>query len=84
MKDYGRVQGSKEAAQPLVISKDTVYVHTNIKEIYIEEFDTTLYEYDEIQYEKDEYIKLMAEKNEELETKLLKTQSALVEIYELM
>lgn len=84
MKDYGRVQGSKESSQPLIIGKDTVYVHSNVKEIYLKEFDCTLYEYDEIQYEKDEYIKLMAEKNEELEAKLLKTQSALVEIYELM
>lgn len=84
MKDYGRVQGSKEAAQQLVIGKDTVYVHTNIKEIYIEEFATTLYEYDEIQYEKDEYIKLMAEKNTELESRLLQAQTAIVSIYELL
>lgn len=84
MKDYGRVQGSKESSQSLIIGKDTVYVHSNVKEIRLEEFDCTIYEYDEIQYEKDEYIKLMAEKNEELEAKLLKTQSALVEIYELI
>lgn len=84
MKNYGRIQGSKEAAQPLIIGKDTVYVHSNITEIYIVEFDTTLYEYDEIQYEKDEYIKLMADKNTELESRLLTAQMAIVSIYELL
>lgn len=60
MKDMGIVQGSAAMAKPLIIGKDTVYVHTNIKPIEDEE---GLFEYHEIQYEKDEYIKLMAEQS---------------------
>ena len=63
MKDMGIVRGSAAQAKPLIIGKDTVYVHTNIKPVEDEE---GLFEYHEIQYEKDEYIKLMAEQNETL------------------
>ena len=60
MKDMGIVQGSAAMAKPLIIGKDTVYVHANIKPVEDEE---GLFEYHEIQYEKDEYIKLMAEQS---------------------
>ena len=60
MKDMGIVRGSAAQAKPLIIGKDTVYVHTNIKPVEDEE---GLFEYHEIQYEKDEYIKLMAEQS---------------------
>jgi len=61
MKDMGIVRGSAAQAKPLIIGKDTVYVHTNIKPVEDEE---GVFEYYEIQYEKDEYIRLMAEQNE--------------------
>lgn len=51
MKDYGIVQGSAAQAKPLVINVDTVYVHTDIKDL-----GNGLFEYHEIQYTKDEYI----------------------------
>jgi hypothetical protein len=60
MKDMGIVRGSAAQAEPLIIGKDTVYVHSNIKPVEDEE---GLFEYHEIQYEKDEYIKLMAEQS---------------------
>lgn len=60
MKDMGIVQGSASQAVPLIIGKDTVYVHTDITPVEDEE---GLFEYHEIQYEKDEYIKLMAEQS---------------------
>ena len=60
MKDMGIVQGSAAMAKPLIIGKDTVYVHSNIKPVEDEE---GLFEYYEIQYDKDEYIKLMAEQS---------------------
>ena len=60
MKDMGIVRGSAAQAKPLVVGKDTVYAHTNIKPVEDEE---GLFEYHEIQYEKDEYIKLMAEQS---------------------
>ena len=59
MKDMGIVFGSAEQAVPLVIGKDTVYVHTNIHTVDINNLDGSTYqeyEYDEIQYDKDEYI----------------------------
>ena len=61
MKDMGIVRGSAAQAEPLIIGKDTVYVHTNIKPVEDEE---GVFEYYEIQYEKDEYIKMLAEQNE--------------------
>lgn len=59
MKDYGRVRGSKEQAKPLIIGKDTVYIHTDIVDIEDDQC-----EYNEVQYGKDEFIKMMAEKAE--------------------
>ena len=38
--------------------------------------------YDEVQYTKDEYIQMIAEKNETLERDLTDTQLAIAEIYE--
>lgn len=69
MIDVGYVTGSKAQAEPLIIGKDTVYVHTEIKKIVNDNnaFDSDLYRYREIQYEKDEYIKLIADKNANLE-----------------
>jgi len=60
MKDMGIIQGSAAQAVPLIIGKDTVYVHTDITPVEGEE---GLFQYHEIQYEKDEYIKLMAEQS---------------------
>lgn len=79
MKDMGMIQGSGAQAKELIVNKDTVYVHTDITKVEEEE---NLYEYHEIQYDKDEYIKLMSEKNKELEEQVINTQMALCEIYE--
>ena len=89
MKKVGRIRGSADQALPLIVGKDTVYVHTNIEKVE-DEADANggkmenLFEYDEIQYGKDEYIKLLSEKNESLENSLTETQLALCEVYELM
>lgn len=82
MKDFGIVQGSKEQAREIVIGKDTVYVHSDIKEVKTEDAGT-LYEYHEVQYAKDEYIELMAEANKDLEEQVTNAQLALAEIYEM-
>lgn len=84
MKEIKNVQGSSEQAQPLIVGKTTVYVHSNIaqaKDIDGNIIDD-LYVYDEIQYTKDEYIKIISEKNETLESELTETQLALCDIYE--
>lgn len=54
------VIGSKEASKELIIGKDTVYIHTNIRP-YVDENDdkeekSELYIYDEVQMSKDEYL----------------------------
>lgn len=53
------VQGSKESAQELIIGKDTVYIHSNIRKMEkIDELNKNedMYIYDEIQMSKDEYL----------------------------
>lgn len=57
MKDMGVVQGHKSQAVPLIVSVDTVYVHTDIK-LIDEEYE--IYEYKEVQYTLQEYTELMA------------------------
>lgn len=84
MKEIKNVQGSSQQAQPLIVGKTTVYVHTNIVQAKDEDGNIIddLYVYDEVQYTKDEYIKIISEKNETLESELTETQLALCDIYE--
>ncbi len=83
MKNIGIVHGNIEQARPLVIGKDTVYVHTDITPVEIDgEIVEGLFSYNEVQYGKDEYIELMAERNEMLGRDITDTQLALCEIYE--
>lgn len=62
----GKVQGSPEQAKELVIGKDIVYVHTNIVKVTKPDekgIVPDLYEYEEVQYDKDEYIDLVIAEN---------------------
>lgn len=69
MKDFGIVFGDAEQAVPLVVGKEKVYVHTDIQPNT--ETDPVTgevrsdFRYHEVQYDKDEYIRLMAEQTEE-------------------
>lgn len=87
MRDMGTVYGSREAAVPLVIGYDTVYVHTDIQE-YQETMEggevMTDYKYHEIQYTKDEYLKIQADKQSKLEENITNVQGAILELYESM
>lgn len=85
MENMGIVYGDIVQAKPLIIGKDTVYIHTNIKPLekngkIVENF----FVYDEIQYTKDEYLQLMVEENEKLNKELIDTQLALCEVYEML
>ena len=57
------VIGSKDSSKELIIGKDTVYIHTNIRP-YEDENETDkeeksdLYIYDEVQMSKDEYLEM--------------------------
>ena len=83
MIEVGIVHGSKEQSKELIIGADTVYVHSNIKPIETED-GSEIYEYNETQYTKDEYIHLLAEKNTSLEKEITSTQLALCDVYELL
>ena len=87
MKDMGTIQGSLQQAQPLIVGTDTVYVHTDIVPITTDQEGKPvegLFQYHEVQYDKDEYIKVMSEKNSELENQWTDTQLALCDVYELI
>lgn len=68
MKELKDVVGSKESAKELIIGKDTVYIHTNIRKYESKEKEFKdngdLYIYDEIQMTKDEYLESLQEKVE--------------------
>ena len=87
MIDCGYVAGSKEQAVELVVGIDTVYVHDDIQLLKKEDEQgnpVEVYQYHEVQYDKDEYIKVMSEKNSELENQLTDAQLALCDVYELI
>jgi hypothetical protein len=70
MTNYGIVKSTVKP-EPMVIDENSVWIYKNIRLVDGE------WEYEMIQYNKDEYIKL-------LDTQLTDTQLALVEIYERM
>ena len=80
MIDKGIVQGSESQAKTLIVGVDTVYVHTNITKVETDAEGKAvegLYQYNEVQYDKDEYIQFMSEKNTALEEQIESTQEAL-------
>jgi len=85
MKDMGIIQGSAAQGVPLIIGKDTVYEHTEIEQVIEDNEGNTvdnLFKFHEIQYSKDEYIKIITERNKNVETQLTDVQLALIELYE--
>lgn len=80
MKSHGKVRGCVQP-EPVEIDEFSVWVASNIKPIQEEGSEDqpgfTGYEYDLMQYEKDEYIQIMDEKNHALEAQLENTQEAL-------
>jgi len=68
MKILYNVQGAVEQAVPLIIQKDTVYVHENIRQEEVEDMPEKrlVWIYDEIQYGKDEYLQKMADENKSM------------------
>lgn len=80
MKDMGIIQGSAEQAFPLIIGKDTVYEHTQIEQILKDSKGNSvdnLFKYHEIQYDKNEYIKNIAETNKDLTAQMEVTQEVI-------
>lgn len=79
---------AKSTIQPetIVIDDFSVWVHSNIVQIEEQIGEETFisFEYDMVQYDKNEYIKILSENNQNLEQQLLETQIALTEMYESM
>lgn len=78
MIDYGR-QRSTVKPEPMVIDESSVCVHSNIQPVEeaVGEEMFSGWEFNMVQYTKDEYIRM-------LDTQLTDTQLALVEVYELI
>ncbi len=87
MIDYGKQKSTVEP-QELELTETKVFVASNITPIdepgTEEQPGFTGYEFDLVEYDKDEYIKLQAEKNDELEVQLTQTQIAMCEVYEML
>lgn len=87
MIDYGK-QKSTVKPDELELTESKVFVSSNITEVNESGTDEqpgfTGYEFDLIEYDKDEYIKIQAEKNATLEDEITQAQVAMCEIYEMM
>lgn len=67
MVDYGRIS-STVRPEPQVIDEFSVWINSDIQEVEVtHEDDThTEFEFNQVQYTKDEYIKMIDDKNKEL------------------
>ena len=85
MVDYGRIRSTVKPEEK-VVDDYSVWINSDIQEVEVTyEGDThTEYEFHQVQYSKDEYIKMIDEKNAKLESTITDTQMALCEVYELM
>lgn len=83
MIDYGAVRSTVKPDK-VEIDEYSVWVNSDIKEIQVQSEDEshTEYEFNQVRYTKDEYIKMIDERNSTLESQLTDTQLALCEIYE--
>ncbi len=66
----GIIYGSEEQAKPIVVGIDTVYLHTDIEQIE-DKNGNKVFKYNEIQYDKDEFILMMANQLSEQQTLLI-------------
>lgn len=87
MKEYGKVR-STQKPEKKVIDDFSVWVANNI--IPVTEAGTDEqpafdgYEYDLIQYDKDEYINMIDDKNAALEDQMTQAQEAMCDLYEMI
>lgn len=86
MKDYGKTRSTVKP-DAVVVDENSVWVHSDIQEFTEkvgEDQEMHGYEFNMIQYDKDEYILIMAKKNESLEEQMTATELALTEVYEML
>lgn len=77
-----KVRGTMKEVPEIDVNVDTVYVRTNIQRI--EEEDFVGWEYDEVQYRKDEFIKLISKENKQLKQENELNKQAIGELTILM
>lgn len=85
MKDYGLTRSTAEP-QAVDIKDTKVFVATNIEQVTVttDEGDVQEYQFNLVEYDKDEYIRMMSEKNDDLEQQVTDTQLALCDVYEMI
>lgn len=85
MKNYG-LQRSAVEPKAVEITESKVFVATNIEQVTVtmDEQEVQEYQFNLVEYDKDEYIKIISEKNEELEQQMTNTQLALCDVYEML
>lgn len=87
MKNYG-IQHSTVKPASMEITETKVFLYKDITEIKVKnpesDDEITMYEFTLTEYDKDEYIRIQAEKNASLEEQMTKAQEAMCEIYEMM
>lgn len=87
MQQYGKVRSTQQP-DTKVIDEYSVWVAENIvpvNEPGTEEQEGFVgYEYDLTQYEKDEYIRMIDDRNTSLEAEITSTQLALCDVYEML
>lgn len=68
------------------IDEYSIWVNTNVHEIEVDDElgKHTEYEFNQTRYTKDEYIRLVDERNADLEERLTDTQLALCDVYEMI
>jgi hypothetical protein len=62
MKQHLNIRGSQTTVPEIEVNVDTVYIRTNIMRVDTEDF--TGWQYDEVQYGKNEYISMLAKEEQ--------------------
>lgn len=87
MKQYG-TQRSTVKPEDVEITESKVFSYEDITEIKVKnpesDDEVTMYEFTLTEYDKDEYIRIQAEKNASLEEQMTQTQVALCDVYEIL
>lgn len=87
MKQYG-TQRSTVKPEEVEITESKVFSYEDITEIKVKnpesDGEVTMYEFTLTEYDKDEYIRIQAEKNASLEEQMTQTQVALCDVYEML
>jgi hypothetical protein len=87
MKQYG-TQRSTVKPEDVEITESRVFSYEDITEIKVKnpesDDEVTMYEFTLTEYDKNEYIRIQAEKNASLEEQMTQTQVALCDVYEML